>query len=58
VGCFVTRMDATGTTLELRVRSPSAAERDTLHSRLLEQLAQRFASSGLDSRDGRRASFT
>src|SRR6516164_2755374 len=58
VGCFVTRMDATGTTLELRVRSPSAAERDTLHSRLLEQLAQRFASSGLDSKDGRRASFT
>ena len=58
VGCFVTRMDGTGTTLELRVRSPSPGERDSLRSRLLEQLSQRFAASGLDSKDGRRASFT
>src|SRR5215472_32077 len=58
VGCFVTRMDGTGTTLELRVRSPPPAERDSLRSKLLEQLAQRFATSGLDSKDGRRASFT
>jgi len=58
VGCFVTRMDGTGTTLELRVRSPSPAERDSLRSKLLEQLAQRFAASGLESKDGRRASFT
>ena len=57
VGCFVTRMDATGTTLELRVRTPPA-ERDALRSKLLEQLAQRFATSGLDGKDGRRASFT
>jgi len=57
VGCFVTRMDGTGTTLELRVRSPPPAERDSLRSKLLEQLAQRFAASGLDSKDGRRASF-
>ena len=56
-GCFVTRMDVIGTTLELRVRSP-AAERDSVRSKLLEQLAQRFAASGLDSRDGKRASFT
>src|SRR5215469_1926378 len=58
VGCFVTRMDGTGTTLELRVRSPPPAERDSLRSKLLEQLAQRFAASGLDPKDGRRASFT
>jgi small-conductance mechanosensitive channel len=58
VGCFVTRMDAAGTTLELRVRSPPAAERDSLRSKLLEQLAQRFAASGLEGKDGRRASFT
>src|SRR6516225_6190216 len=58
VGCFVTRMDGTGTTLELRVRSPPPAERDSLRSKLLEQLAQRFASGGLDGKDGRRASFT
>ena len=58
VGCFVTRMDGTGTTLELRVRSPPPAERDSLRSKLLQQLAQSFAASGLDSKDGRRASFT
>ena len=58
VGCFVTRMDATGTTLELRIPSPPASERDSLRSKLLEQLAKRFAASGLDAKDGRRASFT
>src|SRR6516165_6086633 len=58
VGCFVTRMDAAGTALELRVGSPPAAERDALRSKLLEQLAQRFAASGLEGKDGRRASFT
>jgi small-conductance mechanosensitive channel len=58
VGCFVTRMNAAGTTLELRVRSPPAPERDTLRSKLLEQLAQRFAASGLEGKDGRRASFS
>jgi small-conductance mechanosensitive channel len=57
-GCFVTRMDGSGTTLELRVRGPPPAERDALRSKLLEQLAQGFSASGLDSRDGRRASFT
>jgi small-conductance mechanosensitive channel len=58
LGCFVTRMDATGTTLELRARTPQAAERDALRSHLLEQLAQRFAASGLDASDGERASFS
>ena len=58
IGCFVTRMDATGTTLELRVPSPPAAQRDSLRSKLLQQLAQRFAASGLDCKDGRHASFT
>jgi small-conductance mechanosensitive channel len=59
LGCFVTRMDDGGAALELRVRSPpQAAERDLLHSKLLEQLAQRFAASGLDARDGQHASFS
>ena len=59
LGCFVTRMDDAAVTLELRVRSPpQAAERDLLHSKLLEQLAQRFAASGLDARDGQHASFS
>ena len=59
LGCFVTRMDDAAVTLELRVRSPApGAERDLLHSKLLEQLARSFAASGLDARDGQRASFS
>lgn len=58
LGCFLTRVDATGATLELRVRAPEAPERDSLHSKLVEQLAQRFASGGLDSQGSTRASFS
>jgi len=58
LGCFVTRMDATGTTLELRVRAPQAADRDALRSKLLQQLALRFAAGGLDPGEGERASFS
>ncbi len=58
IGCFLTRLDPSGATLELRLRSPPAAERDALRSKLLEQLAQRFAASGLDSKDGKHASFS
>jgi small conductance mechanosensitive channel len=57
IGCYLTRMDEGGATLELRVRA-SAAEREVLRSKLLEQLAQRFATSGLDPKDGRRAGFS
>jgi len=56
--CFLTRMDGTGATLELRIRAPQAGDRDELRSQLLEQLAQRFAASGLDPQDGERASFS
>ncbi len=58
IGCFLTRMDETGATLELRVRGPAAAEREALRSKLLEQLARRFAASGLDANGGKRASFS
>jgi small-conductance mechanosensitive channel len=57
IGCFMTRMDESGATLELRVRA-GATEREALRSQLLEQLAQRFAGSGLDPKDGRRAGFS
>jgi small conductance mechanosensitive channel len=57
LGCYITRMDATGATLELRVRGPQPNERDSLHSKLVEKLAQRFAASGLDAHGGRPASF-
>jgi small-conductance mechanosensitive channel len=59
LGCFVTRMDDAAVTLELRVRSPApGAERDLLHSQLLEQLARSFAASGLEAKDGQRASLS
>lgn len=48
LGCFLTRIDDNGAVLELRVRGPAPGERDSLHSKLLAKLAQRFASSGLD----------
>jgi len=58
LGCFLTRVDPNGAALELRVRVPDPGERDALRSRLVAALAQRFTDSGLDSRDGRRASFS
>jgi small-conductance mechanosensitive channel len=58
IGCFLTRVDATSATLELRVRAPQPAERDSLHSKLVEQLAQRFASSARDSRGSSPASIS
>lgn len=58
LGCFLTRLDATGTTLELRVRGPDAAQRDTLRSKLVAILAQRFGEAGLDAQGGRHASFS
>jgi small-conductance mechanosensitive channel len=58
LGCFLTRLDGTGTTLELRVRGPEPAQRDELHSKLVAILAQRFAAAGLDAQGGRKASFS
>jgi small-conductance mechanosensitive channel len=58
LGCFLTRLDATGATLELRVRGPEAAQRDELRSKLVSILAQRFAAAGLDAQGGRHASFS
>jgi small-conductance mechanosensitive channel len=58
LGCFLTRMEPTGATLELRIRPPQGGDRDELRSRLLQQLAQRFAASGLDPKDGECASFS
>jgi hypothetical protein len=51
-------VDDSGATLELRVRAPSGAERDALRSKLLEELARRFATSGPASKDGKRTGFS
>jgi small conductance mechanosensitive channel len=46
-GCFLTKVEASTAVLELRVRAPDAASRDTLRAALLVKLAQRFTQVGL-----------
>jgi small conductance mechanosensitive channel len=46
-GCFLTKVEATAAVLELRVRAPDAASRDTLRAALLAKLTQRFTDAGL-----------
>jgi small conductance mechanosensitive channel len=49
VGCFLTKVDATSVTLELRLRATDSAHRDKLRSAMLAQLAHRFAAAHLGS---------
>src|SRR6202044_1552174 len=42
LGCYLTKVDATAVTLELRLRAADSAHRDKLRSELLAQLAHRF----------------
>lgn len=49
LGCFLTKVEAAAAVLELRVRAPDAARRDTLREALLVKLAQRFKEAGLAS---------
>jgi small-conductance mechanosensitive channel len=42
-GCYLVRMEPTAAVLELRLKAPDAASRDTLRSSLIETLEQRFA---------------
>jgi small-conductance mechanosensitive channel len=58
LGCFLTRIDATGMTLELRLRPPAGTERDALRSKLVAALARQFAARGLDKEGVRRSSFS
>jgi small-conductance mechanosensitive channel len=46
-GCFLTKVEATAAVLELRVRAPDAASKDTLRAALLAKLTQRFTDAGL-----------
>lgn len=57
-GCFLTRMEAATAVLELRLQAPDAASRDSLRSRLLAALAQRFAQAGLGVGAAEPASFS
>jgi small conductance mechanosensitive channel len=56
-GCYLTKMDATAAVLELRVRAPDLAHRDTLRSTLVGRLAQRFNQLTLPSQGAERPSF-
>ena len=58
LGCFLTRIDAAGMTLELRLRPRAATDRDALRSKLVAALARQFAARGLDKEGVRRSSFS
>jgi small conductance mechanosensitive channel len=48
IGCFLTKMDGASITLELRLLAPDAAGRDSLRSKLMAELAQRFSEQRVD----------
>jgi small-conductance mechanosensitive channel len=49
LGCFLTKVDATAMTLELRLQAADAAGRDALHSKLLAALPARFVEAKIGS---------
>lgn len=57
-GCFLTKVDATGYTLDLRLSAPEAAGRDALRSKLLASLAQRFRDANIGGSGADVASFS
>ena len=57
-GCFLTRIDATTATLELKFRSPDTASQSSLRSKLLAQLSQRFAEANIGVSESERAGFS
>jgi small conductance mechanosensitive channel len=54
VGCFLTKIDGAGATLELRARVPDA-ERDAARSKLLAALSERFVRSAPEAAGTERA---
>lgn len=44
-GCYLTKVDGSGATLELRLLAPELAQRDGLRSSLMAHLSQRFAAA-------------
>jgi small conductance mechanosensitive channel len=51
IGCFLTKMDATSITLELRLVATDAGGRDVLRSKLMVNLAQHFTEQKIDPSD-------
>lgn len=58
VGCYLTKVDSTAVTLELRLLAADALGRDALKSKLLQHLAQRFAAAKIGGSTGEVPSFT
>jgi small-conductance mechanosensitive channel len=57
IGCYLTKVDATALTLELRLRAKDSAQRDTLRSALLAELARRFAEAHIQGSGTEAATF-
>jgi small conductance mechanosensitive channel len=58
LSCLLTRIEERRAVLELRVRAPDPAGRESLHSMLVAALAREFAQAGLDADDAARAAFS
>jgi small-conductance mechanosensitive channel len=56
-GCFLTKVDATAMTLELRLHASDSSHRDTLRSKLIGELARRFAGAHLGAVGAEAATF-
>jgi small conductance mechanosensitive channel len=57
VGCFLTKVDTSAVTLELRLRAKDSAQRDKVRSTLLAELARRFAAAHLGGAGSEVATF-
>ena len=57
LGCYLTKVDAAAMTLELRLRANDSAQRDTLRSTLLAELARRFAEAHIEGSGTEAATF-
>lgn len=58
LGCYLTKVEATGITLELRLAANDAAHRDKLRSTLLAELSRRFAQAHLSGEGANAATFS
>ena len=52
IGCFLTKVEGTAVTLELRLTTPAGMDRDTLQSTLLGSLSERFAGAHIGAPGG------
>jgi len=57
VGCFLTKVDASAITLELRLQAPDAAARDALRTKMLSSLPHRFSEAKIGSSSADLPSF-